>query len=218
MRTGARRLAVVPLSALVLLAGCGGGDGEEAASSSSPAATSTAAPTTTPTTTATAGADGSGDDVDADAPPDAAPFPADTDPDTADAVAGAGPTVVTGVRIGSQDGVGRVVFDVAGTATPGWDVQYTDTVTQEGTGQVVSVPGQVFLRVLLTGVTNPYEAPGVTETTSGNYLTEAGPVAGVYYDSTFEGQAVAYVGVDAERPFRVFALSNPTRVVVDVQG
>ena len=210
-------LALVPLCALVLLAGCGGGGTEQAASSSSPAA-ATSPPTTTPTTAATASPDGSGDDVDADAPPDAAPFPADTAPDTADAVAGAGPTVVTGVRIGSQDGVGRVVFDVAGTATPGWDVQYTDTVTQEGTGRVVAAPGEVFLRVVLTGITNPYEAPGVTETTSGNYLTEAGPVAGVYYDSTFEGQAVAYVGVDVERPFRVFALSNPTRVVIDVQG
>ncbi len=47
--------------------------------------------------------------------------------------------------------------------------------------------------------------------------TPTDPVQGVYYDSVFEGQALAYVGVDAERPFRVFALSNPTRVVVDVQ-
>ena len=203
----ARGLAAVPLSALVLLAGCGGADPEEAAST---AASSTGDTSPAATTTPTA------DDVAADATPDAAPFPATTDPDTADAVAGNGPTVVTGVRIGAQDGFGRIVFDISGTATPGWDVAYTTTPTREGTGEAVSVPGSAFLRVTLTGVTNPYEAPAVTEASRGTTATTAGPVAGVYYDSVVEGQALAYVGVDAEQPFRVYALSNPTRIVVDV--
>ena len=35
----------------------------------------------------------------------------------------------------------------------------------------------------------------------------------------FEGYTQAFVGVDGEqRPFRVFGLENPTRVVVDVRA
>jgi hypothetical protein len=80
------------------------------------------------------------------------------------------------------------------------------------------MPGTVFLRVTLTGVTNPYEAPGTLEAARGaSPGPGGGPVQGVYYDSVFEGQALAYLGLDAERPFRVYALSNPTRIVVDVQ-
>ncbi len=110
-----------------------------------------------------------------------------------------------------------MVLDVAGTATPGWDVAYTDAPTQEGSGSPVEMPGTVFLRVTLTGVTNPYEAPGTPEAARGVYPGPGGPVQAVYYDSVFEGQALAYLGLDAERPFRVYALSSPTRIVVDVQ-
>jgi hypothetical protein len=42
-------------------------------------------------------------------------------------------------------------------------------------------------------------------------------VTEVVYDHTFEGTAVAFVGTTAQTPFRVYALSNPTRVVLDVQ-
>lgn len=207
----ARGIAAVPLSALVLLAGCGGGDTQEAGSSGSSTTSASTGGTTTssaaPTTTA----------ADAEVT-DAPPFPADTSPDSAEAVAGDGPTVVTGVRIGDQDGFGRVVFDIAGTAVPGWDVAYTDSPTQEGSGTAVEVPGTTFLRVTLTGVTNPYEAPGVAEAARGNYAGQAGPVQGAYYDSVFEGRALAYVGLTGQAPFRVYALTNPTRVVVDVEG
>ncbi|GHE11258.1 AMIN-like domain-containing (lipo)protein [Klenkia taihuensis] len=211
MRSGARRLAVVPLSALVLLAGCGGGDPTEtAATGTSTSAGTTSSSAGTPSATTTAPA--------TDEVTDAPPFPADTSPDTGEAVAGEGPTVVTAVRVGSQDGADRVVLDLAGTAVPGWDVAYTDAPTQEGSGSPVEMPGTVFLRVTLTGVTNPYEAPGTPETARGVYPgPSGGPVQAIYYDSVFEGQALAYLGLDAERPFRVYALSNPTRIVVDVQ-
>ncbi|MCO7222278.1 hypothetical protein [Klenkia sp. PcliD-1-E] len=214
MRSGtlARGLAAVPLSALVLLTGCGDGGTDEAAStstsSSAPAApTTTVPPTTVPSTTT-----GAVDEV-----TDAAPFPADTSPSTADAVAGEGPTVVTDVRQGAQDGFDRVVLELSGTAVPGWDVGYAEAPTQAGSGTPVELAGTAFLRVTLTGTTNPYEAPGVTEVARGTYQGPGeGPVLAVYYDSVFEGQALVYVGLDTRRPFRVQALTNPTRVVVDV--
>ncbi|WP_092802145.1 AMIN-like domain-containing (lipo)protein [Klenkia marina] len=208
-----RGLAAVPLSALVLLAGCGG-DAQEAGSSSS--ATSPSGASSSGATSA-APATGSGPSAEPGAE-SAPPFSADLATDTAEAVAGEGPSVVTGIRVAQQEGYSRVVFDLSGSATPGWDVAYTDTPTQEGSGSTLEVPPGSYLRVTLTGVTNPYEAPGVPEAATGYAAAQAAPVQGVYYDSVFEGQALAYVGVSAQQPFRVFALSNPTRVVVDVQA
>ncbi|SSC22995.1 Hypothetical protein KLENKIAIHU_1590 [Klenkia terrae] len=204
-------MAAVPLSALVLLAGCGGGDAEEAGATSSAAATS-ATSTSAPGTATPSGSDPEGA---GGAQPST--FPADTSPDTGEATAGEGPTVVTALRVGDQDGFDRVVFEVSGSAAPGWDVAYVDAATAEGSGEPVDVPGTTFLRVTLTGITNPYEAPEVTEVGRGAYPGQGGPVQGVWFDSTFEGQALAYVGLDAERPFRVYALTGPSRIVVDVQ-
>jgi hypothetical protein len=207
-----RGLAVVPLSALVLLAGCGGGDAREAGSTSAAGSGSAASSASAAPTSATSGS-AAGTEPGAEAAP---PFAADVAADTAEAVAGTGPTVVTGVRVAQQDGYARVVFDVAGGATPGWDVAYTDSVTQDGSGAPLDVPAGTYLRVTLTGITNPYEAPDVAEAAIGYSSAPADPVQGVYYASVFEGQALAYVGVTGQQPFRVFALSNPTRVVVDV--
>ncbi len=212
----ARGMTVVPLCALVLLSGCGGGGTDDAAATTTATTSSTSAPASSAPATTSAAPTGS--DVAADGATDAPPFPADTSTDTGEAVAGEGPTVVTGIRTGTQEGFGRVVFDISGTAAPGWDVAYTDAPTQAGSGRALEVPGTAYLRVTLTGITNPYEAPGVPEVAPGQYADEAGPVLGLHYDSVYEGQALAYVGLTGVQPFRVYGLSNPTRIVVDVQG
>jgi hypothetical protein len=38
----------------------------------------------------------------------------------------------------------------------------------------------------------------------------------VVFDSTFEGTTVAFVGTTHRRPFRVYLLEAPTRVVLEV--
>lgn len=230
-----RRLLAAPLSALLLLAGCGS-DPEVTDAASTGAATSSAAagssagstapdgtdPASAPVTTASGtgpSADtGADPDRGADGASDAAPFPADTDPDTGQAQPGEGPTVVRALRIGTHEGFDRVVFEVTGSAVPGWDVGYADAPTQAGSGRPIDVPGEAFLRVSLTGITNPFEAPGIDELDRGTTTSRTGVVAGVGYDSVYEGQALAYVGVATRTPFRVYALTNPARVVVEVTG
>ncbi len=205
-----RLLALVPLTALALLAGCGGGDPVEAGSTTSASGPATGSGSATTSAAATDA------DTAADGATDAPPFPANTDADTAEAQAGEGPTVVTDLRIGRHDGFDRVVFEVSGSAVPGWDVAYADSPTTAGRGDRAEVPGTAFLRVTLTGITNPYEAPDTAEVSRGTVSAQGGTVAGVYYDSVYEGQALAYVGVGAQTPFRVYALTNPSRVVVEI--
>ncbi|MPQ98669.1 hypothetical protein GB931_12205 [Modestobacter sp. I12A-02628] len=146
------------------------------------------------------------------------PFPADAEPDASDGgpVAGGGLTV-SDVRVAAQDGFDRVVFEFGGTGEPSWDVRYAEQATSQGSGEVVDVPGAEVLQVTLGGVGYPYET-GVTEWSGPEPLTapDTGRVAGVVFDATFEGLSTAFVGTSARAPFRVFTLTGPTRVVVDV--
>jgi len=157
-------------------------------------------------------AEGTDDDGDAS---DAPPFPANAEPDTAEASADAAVTV-SDIRIGAHDGFDRVVFEVGGTGTPGWDVRYVDAASSQGSGDPVEVAGDAVLQVTLTGAGYPY-ATGVEEF-AGPPLTASGTsvVTEVVYDSTFEGTSVVFVGTGAENPFRVYALENPARVVLEV--
>ena len=71
--------------------------------------------------------------------------------------------------------------------------------------------------VTLTGVGLPGDT-GADEWSGANPLSvsDTETVTEVVYDSTFEGQTVAFVGTTAEVPFRVYLLEGPTRVVLEV--
>lgn len=216
-RRPAALIAALLLSATGVLAGCGQQTGaDEAAStgsaSASAAATEEATSTDAPAATAPPSAEPAGDE---DGGGNAAPFPGDTSPDSAEPVDPAGLTV-TEVRVGAHEGFDRVVLEVGGEGTPGWDVRYVDSASAEGSGDPIDLAGPAYLRVTLTGVSYPYES-GLDEQVRGavgGSGTRA--VTGAWYDGTFEGQALAYVGTSGEQPFRVYALSEPTRVVVEV--
>ncbi len=222
---GVTRPALLPVSAALtaclLLAGCG--DGTASASSS---ATLTPAPNggaeqTPAEAPATTGEEdgagpGGGGDAGGDAGTAAPPFPADASPDTAEASADALVTV-TDVRTGRHDGFDRVVFEVGGTGTPGWDVRYVDVASSQGRGDVVEVAGGAVLQVSVTGAGYPFDT-GVEEYAGPDPLPGQGTatVTEVVFDATFEGTTVAFVGTRAEAPFRVYLLQDPARVVVEV--
>ncbi|GAB3168456.1 hypothetical protein GCM10027059_31210 [Myceligenerans halotolerans] len=165
------------------------------------------------------GDDGDGEDGDAG---DAAPFPADTRPDLAEPTSGGGDTflTVTDIRTGVHPGFDRVVFDLDGTGsgTPGWDVRYVPEARDDGSGHLVDVAGDAILEVRISGTAAPTDSgvPGADRTPIRPADAEA--VEEVLYRTWFEGYSTAFVGVDeAERPFRVFLLTDPVRVVLDVQ-
>ncbi|MGR6966299.1 AMIN-like domain-containing (lipo)protein [Geodermatophilus sp. URMC 61] len=206
-----RRAAVCPplLLAAALLAACGSGDratspsastGEASSSSSASSAPTSAAPGTAP------------EETGADVPP----FEGDTQPATREASADALLTV-SDIRTGRQDGYDRVVLEMGGTGTPGWDVRYVDRAYSQGTGEPVEVAGEAVLQVTITGAGYPFDT-GVEEWAGPDPLPGDGTqtVTEVAWDATFEGTSVAFVGTTGEAPFRVYALEDPTRVVVEV--
>jgi hypothetical protein len=190
----------------VLLAGCAERGTSQAASSSSSASGEQPSDGASTTSAVDSVEDGTSEAPD---------FPADTEADTAQASPDAAVTV-SDIRIGGHPGFDRVVFEVGGSGTPGWDVRYVDAATSQGSGDPVEVAGDAVLQVTLTGAAYPYES-GVSEF-SGPAPTGSGTsaVTRVVYDATFEGSSVAFVGTGAKNPFRVYALENPTRVVLEV--
>jgi hypothetical protein len=207
-----RRAAVCPslLLAAALLAACGSGDPATSPSASTGEATTTA--TATATATESAAPSSGAEDEGIDAPP----FEGDTQPVTREASADALVTV-SEVRTGRQDGYDRVVFEMGGTGTPGWDVRYVAEAYSQGMGDPVEVAGEAVLQVTITGAGYPYDT-GVEEWTGPDPLPGNGTqtVTEVAWDATFEGTSVAFIGTTGEAPFRVYALEDPTRVVVEV--
>ena len=211
------------LAVALLVAGCGGGSEEASAySSSSPAAPSSSAsaePDDAPAESSDdAGEDDGGNDAggEDDGGDAGAPFPADVEPDTAEASAGS-LVGVTDIRLGRHDGFDRVVFEVGGEGTPGWDVRYVDAPSSQGSGADVAVDGEAVLQVTVTGTGYPMDT-GVEEWSGPDPLRAGGTeaVTEVVFDGTFEGSTVAFVGTAARTPFRVYLLEEPARVVLEV--
>ncbi|MEV6134839.1 hypothetical protein AB0L63_01965 [Nocardia sp. NPDC051990] len=187
-----RNRMVLLVAAAMVLVGCGdGGSGSN---------TTTTAPTTTGTLT----------DAQGTAPRDALPKRGTPSND-------AGLTV-TGIRIGHHAGFDRVVYELGGTGTPGWIVQYTEQAIQDGSGKVVDVAGRSILEVQITGSAYPFDN-GVTPYSGPDPVTDpsAPMIAGVYRSGVFEGTTQSFIGVTTDHPaFEISAMSDPTRLVIDI--
>jgi hypothetical protein len=113
---------------------------------------------------------------------------------------------ITAVRAGRNDCYDRLVFDVNGAA-PGYTVRYVSTVFAEGTGDPLPVTGGAKLEVIVRSLSDTNRMPSVA-----GFQT----FKSVVYGGSFEGQTTVGLGVRARLPFRVFTLTNPSRVVLDV--
>lgn len=217
------------LLATLLLAGCTTGEGPEPDGGTPTSTETSAEPSTEPSTEPTGGEESiapvapgeptpSGSATETAAGP---PFAANTRPDTAEPT-GAGETFlsVTNVRVAEHDRYDRVVFDLdgKGSGKPGWRVEYVDEASDDGSGHAVQVDGDAILRVSISGTATPTDS-GVEEFSGDRIAPEdTESVDEIVYRYWFEGYTTAFLGIDeGERPFRVFLLENPTRVVVDVQ-
>ncbi|NPD06609.1 hypothetical protein HN031_18190 [Nocardioides sp. zg-1308] len=117
------------------------------------------------------------------------------------------------VRLGDHDGFDRVVLEFSGTGTPGWGVNHVERARAEGSGEAVALGGDRVLNVSASGTGLPEE--GSFEVP--RRLGPAGDIADVHVIGWFEGYTQVLVGLEGdERPFRVFGLADPPRLVVDV--
>ena len=128
-----------------------------------------------------------------------------------------GPLSVVAVRAARQDGYDRVVFELDGreAGAPGWTVEYVDDPRRDGSGEPVEVKGEKTLVVLIRGTGYPFDT-GVEEAEKAAVSGDVEVVEDVVLGSVFEGVYEAFIGLSAERPYKVFRLTDPARVVVDI--
>jgi hypothetical protein len=98
-----------------------------------------------------------------------------------------------------------------------------DEAVSDGKGDVLDVDGGSILEVRTVGVRYPEEAdanalrgePGAIRLRVGG----TPEVTEVVYDHVFEGYGLTFVGIDEpeRRPFRVYRLDSPTRIVVEIE-
>ena len=125
--------------------------------------------------------------------------------------------VLMDVRVAEHESFVRIVLEFTGTGTPGWAANYVDEAVLDGSGDAVTLGGDAILDIYASGTTWPgsegdyYSGPRQFEPQNG------GDVRDVYVGGTFEGYTQVVVGIDGTPPpFRVFALTEPSRLVVDL--
>ncbi|MCB2174768.1 MAG: hypothetical protein KQH57_03100 [Actinomycetales bacterium] len=188
-----------------------GGSSDGPTSTASPVSETTA-PVQTPGTDATPT---SGPD---DVTPGDGTFPSGGERESGDGTGDEVGTLVD-MRLGAHGTFDRVVLQLDGPDIPGWDVQYVDTPIGDPSGTVVDVSGDAVLQVLLHPVAypedghDPYDGPPTVRISGTDSVDE------VVLSSIFEGQLQAFVGVHGGRQsFRVYGMSDPSRVVIEVQN
>lgn len=124
----------------------------------------------------------------------------------------------TGARVGRHEGYDRLVFEFSGNALPGYRIEYvTPPASQCASGLPVPLMGQALVKVTLRN-TVIFNSMTGTPTVSPTHLVPQFPeIREVQEICGFEALAVWAVGVQQQKPFRVFELQNPARLVIDIQ-
>ena len=147
-------------------------------------------------------------------PSDSSPKSAEADESSPDGTQ----LVVSEIRMGDFQGKDRVVFELDGSGTPSYTVDYVDAPAQQGSGFPIEVSGDSFLQVMIHGQVLPTETD-MEEVPVGVMTGDAAAgVTGVAFAGQFEGQAQSVIGLEGtDRGFSAFLLQNPTRLVVDIE-
>jgi len=125
------------------------------------------------------------------------------------------PPTLIGVRVGRHVAYDRTVFDFTG-GTPDYVVRYAALIT-EGQGQPVPLPGNADLLVRFQGAFTYDINTGASTIDLGQVLDPRYPsLRQVRFGGAFEGYVSAGLGLRDRVGFRVFTLTAPDRVVVDV--
>lgn len=122
---------------------------------------------------------------------------------------------VLNIRVGEHGSYDRVVIDLDAPVN-GYRIEQVPTLTKDGSGQVVDLPGAVSIAVRLTDA---------VAHDSGGHSTYGGPetadygmasLRGLAFLGDFEGTVSFGLGVAHPTQIRVLTLSDPSRLVIDL--
>jgi hypothetical protein len=124
---------------------------------------------------------------------------------------------ITDVRVGTHDGYDRVVFE--------FDSGLPDAVIEgvlapfyaDASGLEIEVTGSAFLKVRMHGASKVSPEGAVTYGGSTNFEPEFDRLLQLLEGGDFEAESTWYLGLDGGSCFRVLTLSDPSRLVIDIE-
>lgn len=223
--------ALVGLAAIatVAVAGCGGGDtpGEAGSGTSTPTSATTVAnneASASPTPVRTPGALSK---------PSDAPLPTGPAQEAGESDQGSDPQgwsseptqsqpaaqtnlLASDFRVGLHPGFYRVVVEFEGGGNPGWRTAWVDQAVGLASGAPLPIKPGKHLDVVIEGTRMPVIKGDPEKFYSGPADKWLDDDTVAWFDTAFEGQTHLAVSVPSERGYRVFALQNPVRLVIDI--
>jgi hypothetical protein len=108
----------------------------------------------------------------------------------------------------------RFVLRARSGGKPGYDVRYVRRIVSDGSGNPISVQGNRFLLVVIHNARG--HTSGGTNLLPSTLTPHCSNLRQVKKAGDFEGVVSYGLGLSRRTGFRVFRLTSPTRVVVDV--
>jgi hypothetical protein len=125
--------------------------------------------------------------------------------------------LLTDVRSARHAGFDRIVFEFGSGSPPGYHLEYIDKpVRQCGSGEVTTIAGDGWLEVRFepADAHTPSGAPTIAKR---DQKVDLEVVKELEQTCDFEAQVTWVLGVRRPNKYRVLALNQPVRLVVDVQ-
>jgi hypothetical protein len=124
---------------------------------------------------------------------------------------------ITDVRFGTHDGYDRVVFE--------FDSGLPDAVIEgvlppfyaDPSGQEITVAGSAFLKVTMHGASRVSPDGVATYTGSTDFAPGFERLVQLVEGGDFEAVSTWYLGLDGGGCFRVLTLTDPSRLVIDIE-
>jgi hypothetical protein len=121
------------------------------------------------------------------------------------------------VRIGGHDGYDRVVFEFE-QGTPALTLDDArPPFTQDASGEPIDVDGTSFLQLTMRGGTKQTDAGDSSYDGPTDFQPGFGQLIHLVEGGDFERQSTWYLGLDHDACTRVTLLTDPNRVVIDVE-
>ncbi|MDO5634720.1 MAG: hypothetical protein Q4G34_07600, partial [Micrococcus sp.] len=124
---------------------------------------------------------------------------------------------ITDVEITAHEGFDRVELHLTGDEVElGWLASFEDEAREAGSGMPIEVEGEAVLLVGINGIDWTAEsAQRYDGTTVDGDDTDV--ITEVVFGTLFEGQQDLYVGVSERAPYRIHAVDDPARILIDVE-
>jgi hypothetical protein len=126
------------------------------------------------------------------------------------------PRVLRGVRAARHAGYERVVFQMDGDTLPGYRITYEERVVACGSGRRVSLSGKAALVVRLDPA-QAHDDAGHATVEDRRQKPDFALLKEMALTCDYEGQVQWALGLDRRVPFRVLTLSDPARLVLDLE-